>query len=147
MTGWKTVLLRLAFIDWKTILTCIAVAAVAVVELYFQTSHRFRDMPSELTMVNRSSRTIASARIRQTGNELTLKKIEPGESRSADFVSREGPLTLAVTFNSGDSLSSQNVGYLAPGLPVTVTFDVTDDKVALRNIVRRKSNPQSYKNQ
>lgn len=146
MTGWKAVLLRLGFIDWRTILICAAVAAVAVVGIYFQTSHRFRDMPSELTMVNRSSRTITSARMKQTGSELTLKKIEPGESRSVDFASREGPLTLAVTFNSGHSLSSQKVGYLAPGLPVTVTFDVTDDKVSLRNIVRRKSNPQSYKN-
>lgn len=84
--------------------------------------------------------------MRQIGNEINLNAIEPGESRSASFFSREGALTLAVTFDSGDTLSAQNVGYLAPGLPVIVTFDVTDDKVALRNIVRRKLNPQAYKN-
>ena len=147
MTGWKTVLLRLAFIDWKTILTGIGLVAILVIGTYAGTSFKVRQLPSELTVVNRTSGTITSARMRQTGSEFTLKKIEPGESRSVDFVSREGPLTLAVTFNSGDSLSSQNLGYLTPGLPVIVTFDVTDDKVALRNIIRRKWNPQSYKNQ
>lgn len=146
MTRWKALLLRLALTDWKTILTGVVLVAFLVVGTFAGTYFTNRQLPSELTIVNRTSRTITSARMRQIGNEINLNAIEPGESRSASFFSREGALTLAVTFDSGDTLSAQNVGYLAPGLPVVVTFDVTDDKVALRNIVRRKFNPQSYKN-
>jgi hypothetical protein len=96
---------------------------------------------SRITLINRSVETISGARLRQGDRETTLGQIEPGQMRSADFMPQAGSLTLAVTFNSGRTLSADDVGYVAPGTAVTVFFNVTDDKVALLDIVKR--NPQS----
>jgi hypothetical protein len=131
--------------DWKTISVMIVIVAVMVVGLFAQTYFRYGVRQSQLTLVNRSSEAIRSARMTQGDSELVLEKIEPGESRSADFASHEGPITLVVTFRSGNFVSANKVGYLAAGLPVTVTFDITDSKVALRGIVKHKLNPQSYR--
>jgi hypothetical protein len=48
----------------------------------------------------------------------------------------DGPL------GSGRTLSADNVGYVAPAIPVTAFFNVTDDEVALQNVVKR--NPSNY---
>lgn len=97
---------------------------------------------SQVTLINRSVETINEARLRQGDRETTLGRIEPGDMRSADFIARERSLTLTVRFSSGRTLSAENVGYVTPGIPMTVFFNVTDDKVALLDIVNRK--PGTY---
>lgn len=97
---------------------------------------------SQVTLINRSVETISEARLRQGDRETALGPIKPGHMRSADFIAREGSLTLTVTFDSGRTLSADNVGYVTPGIPMTVFFNVADDKVALLDIVNRK--PGTY---
>ena len=100
-------------------------------------------VPSQITLINRSNEPVSDARLRQRNEEIALGPIEPGHMRSADFIAREGSLTLAVTFGSGRTVSTDNVGYLAAGIPVTVIFEVSDNKVALLNVVKRNSSPYS----
>ncbi len=96
---------------------------------------------SQVTLINRSAETIDSARLRQGDRKTTLGQIEPGDMRSVDFFAQPGTLTLTVTFRSGRTLSADDVGYVAFATPVTVFFNVTDDKVALLYVVKR--NPKS----
>jgi hypothetical protein len=96
---------------------------------------------SQVTLANRSVEAISHVQLRQGDRETTLGQIEPGDMRSADFMSRVGPLTLTVTFSSGRTLSADDVGYVAPATPVTVFFNITDDKIALVYVVNR--NPSS----
>lgn len=91
---------------------------------------------SQLTLINRAAETISEARLRQGGRNLAQIAVEPGQIRSTDFISRNGPLTLVVKFASGRSISADDVGYLAGGMPVIVTFQITDNKVALLTIAK-----------
>jgi len=97
---------------------------------------------SHVTLINRSAETIDSARLRQGDREATVGQIEPSQMRSADFIAHTGSLSLTVTFSSGRILSATDVGYIAPATSVTVFFNVTDDKVALLEMVAR--NPSNY---
>lgn len=115
----------------------VAILAALVASAYFGVAPR-----SEITLINRSVETISEARLKQGDRETVLGPVEPGRMRSADFVAREGSLTLVVTLESGRTLSAVNVGYIAPALPATVFFNVTEDKVALLYIVNRK--PSNY---
>jgi hypothetical protein len=94
-------------------------------------------LPSQVTIVNHASETIADARLRQGDRETKLASIEPGQMRSADFIAREGSLTLTVTFSSGRTVSADNVGYTVAAIPVIVRFAVDGDKVALIDITNR----------
>lgn len=99
-------------------------------------------LSSQVTLINRSAETIGEARLSQGDRVTTLVQIEPGQMRSADFIAREGSLTLSVTFTSGRTLSADNVGYVTASIPVTVRFDIAGDKVALLHIIHRS--PNSY---
>jgi hypothetical protein len=129
----------------KTILTGILIAVVIAVIVAIVGLRAFYGLStlSQVTVVNRSVETISEARLRQADRETTLGRIEPGQMRSADFMPREGSLTLTVTFSSGRTLSAENVGYVAPGIPVTVFFNVTDDTVALLDVVKRNTGTYS----
>lgn len=54
MTRWKALLLRLALTDWKTILTGVVLVAFLVVGTFAGTYFTNRQLPSELTIVNRT---------------------------------------------------------------------------------------------
>ncbi len=124
-------------LEWKTILACIAIGVFAVAGLFAQTYFRTNPATSQITLVNRTSETISEAKMRQEGIELALGSIEPGGTRSVDFISREGPVTVVVKFKSGHAIWADKVGYLAAGLPVIVVFDVLSETVALRAVTKR----------
>lgn len=125
----------------RAVLIGVIVAAV-LVAVGLRMFYGFNTL-SQITLINRSAETISDARLRQGDRETTLGRIEPGDMRSADFIAREGSLTLTVTFSSGRTLSADDVGYVTPGIPMTVFFNVTDDKVALLDVVNRKTGTYS----
>lgn len=130
-------------IEWRTVLIGLAIVAVFAVAIGARTYFGFRTTLSRLTLINRSQEAVSDARMRQDDRETALGAIGPGQRGSTDFIAREGSLTLVVKFSSGRTLSAENVGYLAGGLPATVFFEVTDNDVRLLSIVSRNANPYS----
>ena len=128
MTEWRTVLVGLGFVGF--------VALLAYSRVFFG----FSEGVSQFTLINASVETVSEAQLKQGDRELALGggTIEPGQTRTTDFVSHYGSLTLVVKFASGRSMSADNVGYVAAGAPVIVTFEVTDNRVALLTIAKRR---------
>jgi hypothetical protein len=125
-------------IEWRTVLVGFVIAVLVVIAAFASALFGVSTLPSQLTLINRSAATVSEARLRQGDRELAVGAIEPGRIRTTDFISRNGSLTLAVRFSSGHSVSADNIGYLAAGTPVIVVFEVTDNKVALLTITKRR---------
>lgn len=120
---------------WVALIGVVALIGLGVVAKTFNGI----GSPSQITLVNRSAETVAEAHLRQGDQETKLGSIEPGRMRSADFITREGSLTLTVRFGSGRTISANNVGYTVAAIPVIVYFTVDDNKVELLDITN--SNP------
>lgn len=126
-------------IEWKTVLVGLVIVGLFVVAAYSRIFFGFPGTLSQLTLINHSAERISEALLRQSDRELALGgAIEPGQIRTTDFVSRDGRLTLVVKVSSGRSLSADDIGYLAADVPVIVTFEVTDDRVALLTLTKRR---------
>jgi hypothetical protein len=125
-------------VEREIVLIGLGLALLAVVAAFASSLLGVSVEPSQLMLVNRSSETVSEARLLQGNRELAVTTIEPGQIRTTDFISRNGSLTLAVKFNSGHSVSTNDVGYLAAGNPVIVTFTITSEKVTLLTITKRR---------
>ncbi|NOT39688.1 MAG: hypothetical protein HOP13_04270 [Alphaproteobacteria bacterium] len=125
-------------IEREIVLIGLALVVLAIAAAFASALFGVSVQPSQLTIVNRSAEMVSEARLLQGGRELAVTTMEPGQIRTTDFVSRNGSLTLTVKFNSGRSASANDVGYLAAGNPVTVTFAITGDKVTLLTITKNR---------
>lgn len=125
-------------IDWKAVLVGLLFVAVLVAATYLRMSHGIGGL-SQVTIVNRSAETLVETRLQQGDRQTRIDNIEPGRIRTADFIPRDGWFTLVVKYASGRSLSAANAGFLAADAPVIATFEVTNDKVALLSLSKRKS--------
>ena len=119
--------------DWaKTIIIGVAVVALLVAGMVAKVYFGIHTTANHITVLNHADELISDARLKYDDRELALGAIDRGGRQSADFIiSHEGSVTLTVQFSSGRSVSADNVGYVTPGMPMTLIFHVTDDKVLL----------------
>lgn len=126
-------------IEWRTILVGLVIVGSFLVAAYLRIGLGFPGTLSQFTLINHSSETVSETRLMQGGRELTVGgAIDPGQIRTTDFISHDGQLTLVVTLGTERSVSATDVGYLSATVPVTVTFEVTDNKVTLLTITKRR---------
>ena len=123
----------------------LVLATIAVFGNLAKFQYGLQSVPSQLTVINNSAETVSEVRMRQGDRETPLGAIDPGQSQSTDFFSREGSLTIVATFGSGRTVMADRVGYLAAGIPVIVIFDVRDDEVTLVSIQSRTGSPYSHR--
>lgn len=126
-------------IEWQTVFVGVLVAVLVVVGTFASALFGASTLPSQLMLVNRSTEMVSEARLLQGDRELAATTIEPGQIRTNDFVSRNGSLTLTVKFNSGRSVSANDFTYLVAGNPVTITIEITSEKVTLLTITKRRT--------
>lgn len=126
-------------IEWQTALAGLVVVSLVAVADYSRILYGIPAGVSQLTLINGSAETIDEATLRQGDSELAFGAVATGHNRSTDFFSHQGPVTLVVKFNSGRTMSADSVGYLPAGIPVVVTFEVTDNEVALLTVVKRRT--------
>lgn len=85
---------------------------------------------SQVVLLNRASEPIARGRLLVLSRTYVFQKIPVGEKIVVAFpVHREGGFTVDVEFLSGKKLTSNEMGYVAPGAALKFLVEIHDGKI------------------
>lgn len=112
------------------ILIWVAIASTLLI-VGFVTAMVFRSNHGTVTLINRSTESIAKGSMEVCGQKFNFTEIHPGESETAKFAVRaDSHYQISITFRSGREISKQ-IGYVTSGFNYKDRLVVTQDDILL----------------
>jgi hypothetical protein len=91
-----------------------------------------RKTENEIAVLNHASEDISQGEVHVFGQTYRFQRLAVNETaRIVSSANGEGGFFVNVTFQSGRTLSSEELGYLTPGMNISDVVEIQDDKITI----------------